>query len=368
MTSSRLPPGVKERLRAALRQHADTWLSRFYRHEILVARAVRGIQDDAAEEFRRTVVRPVVERVAAGMATFQRRGQDVTIATTPELRRLIAEAEALVRQGMRRVQDQARANLGQLVKQEADWVQESARKVLRIETARPVSLPRIEAAVEQRPYLGATTEEWFGSLVGGDNGAVDNVRYAVQTGVQRGLTTDEIVRTLRGTRAGDFEDGLLSGSNVDQLRAMVRTAAAHASATTRAETFADLGVDQYQFVATLDSKTSIICAANDGKVFEMGKGPMPPLHPNCRSSIVPWTGNEVGNRASVDGPVPASTTFPEWLEGQPRSVQDEMLGPTRAAAWRAGDLTFAQMVGKDLQPLSIDRLRQLDRIPDPEDA
>jgi hypothetical protein len=70
----------------------------------------------------------------------------------------------------------------------------------------------------------------------------------------------------------------------------------------------------------------------------------------------------------VDGPVPASTTFPEWLEGQPRSVQDEMLGPTRAAAWRAGDLTFAQMVGKDLQPLSIDRLRQLDRIPDPEDA
>jgi hypothetical protein len=26
------------------------------------------------------------------------------------------------------------------------------------------------------------------------------------------------------------------------------------------------------------------------------------------------------------------------------------------------------MVGKDLQPLSIDRLRQLDRIPDPEDA
>jgi SPP1 gp7 family putative phage head morphogenesis protein len=204
--------------------------------------------------------------------------------------------------------------------------------------------------------------------VGGDNGAVDNVRYAVQTGVQRGLTTDEIVRTLRGTRAGDFEDGLLSGSNVDQLRAMVRTAAAHASATTRAETFADLGVEQYQFVATLDSKTSIICAANDGKVFEMGKGPMPPLHPNCRSSIVPWTGREVGNRASVDGPVPASTTFPDWLEGQPRSVQDEMLGPTRAAAWRAGDLTFAQMVGKDLQPLSIDRLRQLDRIPDPEDA
>ena len=356
-----------QRLRAALREHAGQWISRFYRHELLVARAVRGIQNDAAEEFRRIVVGPLVKRIAAGMATFDRRGSDVIVDQTPELRRLIAEASQLVKQGVEELKRSTKAKLGELVKQEAGWVQESAKKVLRLTSVRPISLQRIEAAVEQRPYLGATTEEWFDSLVGGDNGVIDNAKYAIQTGVQRGLSTDEIVRTVRGTKAGGYEDGLISGTNVDQVRALVRTAASHASATTRQQTFEQLGVEEWQFIATLDSRTSIQCAANDGKVFKMGTGPVPPLHPNCRSTIVPWTGNVIGNRASVNGPVPAETTFPDWLEGQPRSVQDEMLGPSRAAAWRAGELSFDQMVGRDLLPLSIDELRQRDLIPDPED-
>lgn len=366
MSSGRLPPSP-ENLRLALRRHADAWIQRFYRHELLVARAVRGIQDDAAAEFRREVVKPLVKRLAAGMATFDRRGPDVLIETTPELRRIIAEAEALVRAGMRRIQDQTRAKLGELVRQEVGWVQESATKVLRLSEARPISLRRIETAVEQRPYLGAKTEEWFGSIVGGDNGVIDNVRFAVQTGVQRGWSTDEVVRTLRGTKDTGYTDGLVSGANENQLRAMVRTAATHASTTARTESFAALGVKQWRFVAVLDSRTSIQCAANDGKVFDMGEGPLPPLHPNCRSNVVPYTGEPVGERASVDGPVPAATDFRTWLKDQPQDVQDEVLGKARAQAWRDGDLTFEQMVGKDMLPLTVKELIAKDRIPDPED-
>lgn len=365
MTSSRLPP-TPEGLRLALRRHASTWIQRFYRHELLIARAVRGIQDDAAAEFRREVVQPLLRRLAAGMATFDRRGPDVLIDTTPELRRIIAEAEAMVRNGMRQLQDRVRAQLREVVQQEVAWVQESATKVLRLSEAGPISLRSIETAVEQRPYLGASTQEWFASLVGGDNGVVDNVRFAVQTGVQRGWSTDEVVRSLRGTKATGYTDGLVSGANVNQLRAMVRTAATHASATARTETFQQLGVQKWRFVAVLDSRTSIQCAANDGQVYPMGEGPLPPLHPNCRSNVVPYTGEPVGERASVDGPVPAEQTFPQWLEDQPREVQDEVLGKSRAEAWRNGDLSFKDMVGKDMLPLTVQELRDLDRIPDPD--
>jgi SPP1 gp7 family putative phage head morphogenesis protein len=44
---------------------------------------------------------------------------------------------------------------------------------------------------------------------------------------------------------------------------------------------------KYRYVATLDSRTSSICAALDGREFEYGKGPMPPQHFNCRSTTVP---------------------------------------------------------------------------------
>jgi SPP1 gp7 family putative phage head morphogenesis protein len=365
VTSTRfVPPApTAQVIQDALRKHAATWIQRFYRHEILVARTVRGLQQDAVETFRIEVVGPLVRQLAAELAGFPDRGADVTINATPQLRRMIQQAEAIVRAGVAEVERQVRDGLRQVVDQETLWVQESAEKVLQLPQARQVDAGQVWRIVQDRPYLGGQVQEWFDSFVGGDNGAVDNIRYAVQTGIQRGWSTDETVRALRGTKAGGFTDGLLTREQPAQLYALVRTAATHASTAAREASFEALGVDRYRFIATLDSRTSIQCAANDGKIFEMGKGPLPPLHPSCRSTIVPYIGEPIGNRASVDGPVPAETNFRGWLEGQPISVQNEVLGPTRAAAWRAGDLSFEDMVGRDLTPLSVQRLRELDRIP-----
>lgn len=367
MTSTRFQPpqaSPTEVVREALRKHAETWIQRFYRHDLLVARTVRGLQFDALETFRIEVVEPVLKQLAGDLAQFPDRGADIAVNSSPQLREMIQQAESIVRSGVEKLQRDVRDGLRQVVGQETLWVQDSARKVLKLPDARQVDPTQVWRTVIDRPYLGGQVQEWFDSFVGGDNGAVDNIRYAVQTGIQRGWSTDETVRALRGTKAGQFADGLLTREQPAQLSALVRTAATHASTAAREASFEQLGVDQYRFIATLDSRTSIQCAANDGKIFEMGKGPLPPLHPNCRSTIVPYIGEPIGNRASVDGPVPAETNFRGWLEGQPVSVQNEVLGPTRAAAWRAGDLSFEDMVGRDLTPLSVQRLRELDRIPD----
>jgi SPP1 gp7 family putative phage head morphogenesis protein len=50
-------------------------------------------------------------------------------------------------------------------------------------------------------------------------------------------------------------------------------------------------LEKYRVLATLDSKTSSVCQAQDGKVYEVtnrvvGKN-YPPFHPNCRTTVIP---------------------------------------------------------------------------------
>ncbi len=58
----------------------------------------------------------------------------------------------------------------------------------------------------------------------------------------------------------------------------------------RLEYFEKSGVvAAYQYSAIIDNSTSDICAGLDGKIFEAGTEPVPPMHFNCRSLLVPIT-------------------------------------------------------------------------------
>ena len=58
------------------------------------------------------------------------------------------------------------------------------------------------------------------------------------------------------------------------------------------DTYDELGLEQYQICAVLDSKTSEICQDLDGKVFDRKDAKpgitMPPFHCHCRSTTVPY--------------------------------------------------------------------------------
>lgn len=57
------------------------------------------------------------------------------------------------------------------------------------------------------------------------------------------------------------------------------------------DSYKSMGFEYFEFLATLDSRTSDMCAEMDGKKFRISdRVPgynIPPLHPNCRSTIVP---------------------------------------------------------------------------------
>lgn len=77
---------------------------------------------------------------------------------------------------------------------------------------------------------------------------------------------------------------------------LVETEAAFFSSKGQLDASRDLGVEQYEFVATLDSKTSETCREMDGKVLllkEFKPGiTAPPLHCHCRSTTCPYFDDE----------------------------------------------------------------------------
>lgn len=226
---------------------------------------------------------------------------------------------------------------------EWDWVQPSATQV--------------RAAITAAPMQGRFLKDWYRAL---DAVAQDRVRSAIRLGVIEGQTIAEISTRIRNA-TGQARRG---------AEMVTRTAVNHVSQVARSLTYdanADI-VKGVRWVSTLDMRTSAICRARDGQVYQLGSGPRPPGHPNCRSTITPvlksWRelGIDVddapeGTRASMDGQVPASTTYSQWLKGQPAAVQDEVLGKAKGALFRRGGLSLDKFVMADGTELALDELR-----------
>lgn len=193
----------------------------------------------------------------------------------------------------------------------------------------------------------------------------------IRRGYYEGATTQQIIRELRGTAGRRFSDGALATVN-RHAGSLVRTAVQHVASVARMEAWAanDDVVVGYHFIATLDSKTSVQCRALDQQVFKRGKGPVPPLHPNCRSTTVAELDGrfsqlaEGRTRASEDGPVSGSESYYSWLKKQPAEFQDEVIGPTRGKLLREGGISVERFrelqLHKNFTPMTLEDMRRLE--------
>lgn len=242
------------------------------------------------------------------------------------------------------------------------------------------NLQQIEAAVLSRPFQSRLLKEWASSL---EADRMTRIRDAIRMGYVEGQTVDQIVRRVRGTRAKGYSDGIIE---IDRrnAQAIVRTAVGHTAATAR-EHFYNANEDlikALEWVSTLDSRVTPQCQIRDGLHYHpvthrpLGhsvpwlSGPSK-LHFGCRSVDVPvlksW--RELGipadelepaTRASMDGQVPAETKYGDWLKKQSAKRQDEVVGPTRGALMRSGDLPFDKLFDSRGQYLTLEQLRERD--------
>lgn len=106
--------------------------------------------------------------------------------------------------------------------------------------------------------------------------------------------------------------------------ALVMTESAFFASASQKDAYTSLGVERYKVLATLDSHTSEMCRAMDGKVMPMSEHKAgvtaPPFHVRCRSTTVPYFDDEFSiddQRAARDADgkyytVPADMTYEEW--------------------------------------------------------
>ena len=211
----------------------------------------------------------------------------------------------------------------------------------------------------------------------------ERFNQVIRAGLLSGETTPQIAKRLIGNlefgeTARTIPQLVAAGGQAtavadNQIVALVRTSinqVANAASQQVYEANQDV-TQKYRYVATLDSRTSAICRALDGREFEYGKGPMPPQHFNCRSTTVPVIDYKAlgfdppppGKRASMDGPVPADTTYGEWLAKQPKAVQTEVLGPARVGYFSKLSEKYgpknaiAKLVRDDGSELTLEQLR-----------
>jgi len=234
-----------------------------------------------------------------------------------------------------------------------------------------VNLQTLRAAVYTRPLEGRFLKGMVAAL---DKNTKARIAQHLRLGVAEGETIGQIVRRIRGTRANGYKDGILNATRRG-AEFLVRTSVNHISTQARQATFEgnqDI-IKGVRWVATLDSRTTAICASRDGKVYPVDSGPRPPAHGGCRSTVTPvlksWkelgidlSEAPVGTRASLDGQVSATTTYGTWLKSQPTSVVEEVLGKTKAKLFLKGDLPIERFVMRNGHELTLDQLKR--RAPD----
>lgn len=385
------PKTSNEELRDALIRH-QTYLMRF-------SSALRNQVWDILDATEQDVFERIVARL--------RRNTGLT--TQVELRRmqaLIAQIEIIRQRAWTQVDDLMREELVALSLREAEMIDETVRITMPVQIITTVPSTRLLRAIAtSRPFQGHILSEWVDAMSIED---MRRIQTAVQLGMTAGESNETIARRVTGTTTLGGRNGQTELTR-RQVQAITRTAVNFIANEARTAFFrqnADI-VTQERYVATLDSRTTPICRANDGELYELGKGPIPPLHFNCRSLRIavidgtllgdrpakPFVERELvsdyarrrnlgditrrsdlpyGSKGDFDrwkrnriqqivGPVPATTTYQTWLKQQSTTFQNDTLGVTKAKLFRQGGLTLDRFVDRAGNELNLAQLARKER-------
>jgi len=185
--------------------------------------------------------------------------------------------------------------------------------------------------VMNTPFLGRNYSE---RIWNNTQAVADSVREEMLVGVMTGKSQRDM--------AQDITERF--GVGASNARRLVRTEAAFVSGEAQAKAYEECGADKYEFVATLDLRTSEVCQKLDGQIFELKDKQVgvnyPPMHPYCRSTTIIHIDDEVeqgleGRRIArnpVTGQneyVDANTTYEEWEADQREQYGDEAIDQAR---------------------------------------
>lgn len=332
------------------------------RHAMLL----QGLQDNEVKEilgFLNNEVYPDLER-----EIDRRLRANMSVKRFNEMKQ---QYSIILKEGYANASDKLKMDLKPIAVSEADFQVASlsrATSVVNLSFKTP-STRTLHALVNQ-DVRGQTIDKWFSDL---SDSTADGITRNLKVGLAQGESIQRMTQRIRGTRAKQFKDGVV-GASRRHAETIVRTSVTDITTKAREETFKENEdiVKGVRWLSTLDAKTSDICQALDGTVYKVGEGQRPPAHMQCRSTTVPITKSwkelginlmeaPPGTRSSLDGQIPATTKYPEWLKGQPKSVQNIALGKGKAEIFRRGKLSNAQIFKARPQSLTLKEMQKLEK-------
>lgn len=189
------------------------------------------------------------------------------------------------------------------------------------------------------------------------------IMQIISDGVTLGDTTSVISKKV---------GGVINTLQRRQLDTLVRTITNNTSAIARDQVYQanDDIIDGYQWIATLDNRTTMICGSRDGIIFTNPTDPKPPAHWGCRSTTIPIIKPEYDVGAKLHGKRPAKgatgttqvsgrVTYGGWLKKQPTEFVDEALGVERSQLFRSGKLKLDKFVDPTGRIYSLKQLEMM---------
>ena len=267
--------------------------------------------------------------------------------------------EAMVKKELSEFNDQFENQLRLFAESEVDFGLESIKRLLSGKALRPSKI-QLWSAVTARPFNNKLLKD---SLKEFTVIQARMVRDAVSTGFFEGKSTQEIVRGIVGTRINNYKDGVLQITRSSASR-LIRTSINHTASTAKDRLYQENSdsIKYYEWISTLDSRTSLTCMSLDGRIFKVGKGKLPPAHFNCRSTTSPLFKDDIkmvnGFPEKIKKGIEKNyQNYNDWLGKQAKTFQIEALGPNRAALFRKGGLSVDKFTDRLDAPLNLAELK-----------
>lgn len=397
---------------------ADRLSDALVKHQIDIERLKKGTADKYVKLLRRADAAMVAE-LRSRLDRFGTTGPTAA-RKVKSLNKLIDAVVAGRRSVWLELQKQMNADFREIGQAEAVISNELLIDSVGIEEFSPdlVAAGVVGVAVQANVYQGRTTPQHLKDLELKER---QIIQRTIRQGVFDGMRAGAIVTGLRGSRGFGMSDGALQSTRtaLGTLASTGVNAATSTGRTVQyRDTGVITGLI---WKATLDGRTTRICQSRDGHGVAFTDdfpkdiplldppGARPPAHFNCRSymeavlrdvGVVPPhrvfvtdTRTEKARRvdfraeakatAGADkwkslterqrrrrirtvanqwananiGTVSPATRYPEWLGRQSAKFQDSVLGPTRGALFRRGNLPIESFVDQSGRSLTLEQLQ-----------
>ena len=320
------------------------------RHQVFIMRYSQG-RERLADDYVEKLIEAVTERLGADIATVSPAKLDQIIAdVADEIKSQSEEYEkSVVDEMLEFIGYESEFNVN-LLESAATAVAVTAPALAILQAA--MLLRRMPLEPDRSYTINEALQEYSGRKS-------RQIVPTIRDGVTLGQTSQEITSNINN----------LTKLQQRQAATLARTVTNYASVQAREVVMRENPdiTNSYRWIATLDGRTSLICASRDQQIFkESNESPKPPAHFNCRSTIAPILEEDSPDqfRAALGDSgaqqVSKSTRYETWLRRQSRAFQTEVLGVTRAKLFREGRISIGRFVDAQGATLTLDQLRKLE--------